>query len=85
MDPRRVILEVHEAFERELRTFIIGKRAALARLKTVMPVKVTLQRMFAAEDVLPFEQGQRSIADAMQTLERPALERKLTSNRCVGI
>ncbi len=57
MDPRRVILEVHEAPERESRTFIVGEWAVLAWLKPVMPVKVALQRMFTAEDVLLFEQG----------------------------
>ncbi len=50
MNPRRVILEVHEAFERELRTVIVGEWAILARQKPVMPVKVALQRMFTAED-----------------------------------
>jgi len=54
MDPRYVILKVHEAFERELRTSIVGEWVDLARLKTVMPVKVALQRMFTAEDVLSF-------------------------------
>jgi len=47
--------KVYKAFKRELRTFIVRKRAVLARLKPVMPVKVTLQRIFATEDVLSFE------------------------------
>ncbi len=85
MDPRRVILEVHEALERESRTFIVGEWAVLARLKPVMPVKVALQRMFAAEDVLSLEQGQRGVADAMQTLERPTSKWKMMSSRYVGI
>jgi hypothetical protein len=71
---RRVIFEVHEAFKRELRTIIVGEWAVLARLKPMVPVKVTLQGVFAAEDVLSFEQGQRDVVDAMQTLERPTLK-----------
>ena len=47
----------------------------------MMLVKVALQRVLAAEGVLSFEQGQRGVADAIQTLERPALEWKLTSKR----
>jgi len=74
MDSRSVIFEVHKAFERELRTFIVGDWAILARLKPMMPVKVALQRMFTAENVLSFEQGQRGVANAMQTLERSTLE-----------
>ena len=85
MDPRRVNLEVHEAPERESRTFIVGEWAVLARLKPVMPVEVALQRMFAAEDVLSFEQRWRGVADAMQTLERPTSEWKIMSSRYVGI
>jgi len=65
-----VIFEMHKAFERELRTFIVGEWAVLARLKPIVPVRVTLPRIFTAEDVLSFEQGQRNVADAMQTLER---------------
>ncbi len=37
-----MIFEVHEAFERELRAFIIEEWTVLARLKLVMPVEVTL-------------------------------------------
>lgn len=81
MDPCSVILKVHKAFECELRTFIIREWAALARLKPMTPVKVALQGVLAAEGVLSFEQGQRGIADAMQTLERPTLEWNLTSKR----
>ena len=43
MDPRCVILKVHEAVEYELRAFIIREWAVLARLKQMMPVKVALQ------------------------------------------
>jgi len=60
-----VTFKVHEAFKRELRTFIVGEWTVLARLKTVVPVKVALQRMLTAENVLSFKQGQRGIADAM--------------------
>lgn len=63
MDTCRVVLEVYEAFEPKLRTSIVGEWAILARLKTVMPVKVALQRIFTTEDVLSFEQGQRSVAN----------------------
>ena len=56
MDPSILTLKVHEAFEHELRTFINGERAVLVRLKPMMPVEVALQRVFAAEDVLSFEQ-----------------------------
>jgi len=85
MDPRSVIFEVHKAFERELRTVIVGEWAVLARLKPMMPVKVALQRMFATEGVLAFEQGQCSVTDAMQTLERSTLEWELASDQCLGI
>ena len=57
MNPRCMIFEVHENVEHELGTFIIREWAVLARLKSMMPVKVALQRMFAAEDVLSFAQG----------------------------
>lgn len=77
--------KVHEAFERELGTFIVGEWTVLARLKTVVPVKVALQRMLTAENVLSFGQGQRGVADAMQTLEWSTLERELTSDWCIGI
>ena len=43
------------------------------------PVEVALQRMFAAEDVPLFAQGQCSITEAIETLERLALEWKLAS------
>ncbi len=43
MDPRCVILKVHETVEHELRAFIIREWAVLARLKQMMPVKVALQ------------------------------------------
>lgn len=52
MNPCSVILNVHETFECELRTLMIRERAVLARLKQVMPVKVALQRVLAAEGVL---------------------------------
>ena len=78
MNPRCVILKVHEAFECELRTCIIREWAVLARLKPMMAVKVALQRVFSTENVLSFEQGERGVADAMQTLERPTLKWKLT-------
>ena len=57
MDPYCVILKVYKAFECELRTFIIREWAVLARLKSMMPVKVALQRVFTAEGVLSFELG----------------------------
>ena len=57
MGPRSVIFEVHEASEHELRTFVVREWAFLARVKLVMPVKVALQRMLAAEDILSFRQG----------------------------
>ncbi len=57
MDHCSMIFKVHKAFECELCTFVIRERAVPARLKRVMPVKVTLQRMLAAENVLSF--GQR--------------------------
>jgi len=63
MHPCSVTFKVHEASERELRIFIIGEWAILARLKPMMPVKVALQRMFATEDVLSFEQGQCGVAN----------------------
>jgi len=49
VDPCSVTFKVHEAFERELRTFVVGEWTVLARLKTVVPVKVALQRMLTAE------------------------------------
>ena len=85
MDPRCVVFKVHEAFECEPRTFIIRELAVQARLKTMMPVKVALQRVFTAEGVLSFKRGQRGVADAMQTLERPTLEWRVTSKRDVEI
>ena len=51
MNPRGMILELHQILERELRTFIVS---VLAGPKHVMSVKVALQRILAAEDVLPF-------------------------------
>ena len=80
-----MILEVHKALERELRTVIVGEWAILARLKPMMTVKVTLQRMFAAEDVLSLEQGQHGVTDTVQTLERATLNCKLTSKRRISI
>ncbi len=56
MNSRSVTFKVHETFERELRTFIVEKRAVLTEPKPVMSIKVTLQRIFAAEDVLSFAQ-----------------------------
>lgn len=74
MDPRCVILKVHEAFECELRTFIVREWAVLARLKSMMPIKVALQRVLAIEDVLSFELEQRDVANAIQTLKRSTLK-----------
>ena len=65
MHPCSVTFKVHKASERELRIFIIGEWAILARLKPMMPVKVALQRMFTTEDVLSFEQGQCGVANIM--------------------
>lgn len=42
MDPRCVILKVHEAFEGEQGTIVMREWAILARLEPVMPVKVAL-------------------------------------------
>ena len=85
MDHRSVIFKVYKAFEREPHTSITGERAALARLKLMVPVEVVLQRVLAAEDVFSFTQGQPGIAKAIQKLERPTLEWKLTPKRSVGI
>lgn len=74
MDPRCVILKVHEAFECELRTFIVREWAVLARLKSMMPIKVALQRVLAIEGVLSFELEQRDVANAIQTLKRSTLK-----------
>ena len=79
MNPCDMIFEVHKTVEHELSTFIIRKRAVLARPKHVMLVEVALQQMLAAKKVLSFAQGQLGIAKAIQTLERLALERGLTS------
>jgi hypothetical protein len=79
MDPRCVAFKVHEAIERELPTSDVEEWAALAGLKLMVPVEVALQRKLTAEDVLSFMQGQRGVAKAVQTLERLALEWKLTS------
>lgn len=65
---------VYEVLERELRAFIVGEWAVLARLKPMMPIKVVLQRVLTAEDVLSFEQVQRGVADAIQILERSILK-----------
>ena len=54
MNPRGMILEFHQILERELRTFIVGEGTVLAGPKCVIPVKVALQRVLAAEDVLSF-------------------------------
>jgi hypothetical protein len=54
MNPRRVIFIVHEACECQLRAFIVREWAVLAWLKPMMPVKVALQRMLTAEDMLSF-------------------------------
>ncbi len=47
MDRCCVVFEMHEAFGRVLGTGVIGKWAALARLKLMVPVEVALQRMLA--------------------------------------
>ena len=52
MGPRCVTFKVHEAFERELPTSDIGEWAALARLKLMVLVEVTPQRMLTAGDVI---------------------------------
>lgn len=49
-----MIFEVYEVLERKLRTSLVGKWAILAGLKAVMPVRMALQRMFTAEDILSF-------------------------------
>ncbi len=74
LNPRCVVFKVHKAFERELPTFIVRERVNLTRLKPMMPVKVVLQRMLTAEDVLSLGQGQRGVAEAMQILVRLVLE-----------
>jgi len=84
MDPRCVAFKVHEAIERELPTSDVGEWAALAGLKLMVSIEVALQRKLIVEDVLSFMQGQRGVAKAVQTLERLALEWKLTSKWRVG-
>lgn len=42
-----------------------------------MSIEVAWQRMLTAEDMLSFAQGQRGVAEAIQTWERPALEWEL--------
>ncbi len=74
LSPRCVVFKVHKAFERELPTFIVRERANLTRLKPMMPVKMVLQRMLTAEDVLSLGQGQCGVAEAMQILVRLVLE-----------
>ena len=81
MDLRCMAFKIHEAFKRELSTSVVGEWAALTGLKPMMPVIVALQRMFATEDVLLFEQGQRGVTEARQTLERLALEGRLTAQK----
>jgi hypothetical protein len=70
---------VHKTIERELPTSDVGKWTALIELKLMMSIEVTLQRKLIVEDVLSFMQGQRGVAKIVQTLERLALEWKLTS------
>ncbi len=76
--------KVHETIERELPTSDVGEWAALAGLKLVVSIEVALQRKLIAEDVLSFMQGQRDVAKAVQTLERPTLEWELISKWRVG-
>jgi len=85
MNSHHVIFKVHEACKCQLHTFIVEKWAVLTWLKLMMSVKVTLQQMFAAEDMLLFEQRQCGVADAVQTLKRLTLKKKLMFNRCVKI
>lgn len=73
-----MVLRVHEAFEGELRTFIIREWAVLARLKPMTPVKVALQRVLATEGVLSFEQGERGDADADVGMEIETRRRHCT-------
>lgn len=54
-----MILEVHEILEPH----------SLSGNGQFWPGKMALHRMFTAEDVLSFKQGQRGFADAIQTLE----------------
>ena len=54
MNRRGMILELHQILEPELRTFMVGEGTVLAGPKYVIPVKVALQRVLAAEDVLSF-------------------------------
>lgn len=79
MDPCRVILSVilkmHEAFECELRTFIMGMSSSgQAEIDGTGQSGAATSALLAAEGVLSFEQGQRDMGDAMQTLERPTLK-----------
>jgi len=43
-----------KAFKGKLPTFVIGEWAVLARLKVMVLIEVTLQRMVTAEDMLSF-------------------------------
>jgi len=38
-----MIFEVHEAFEHDLGVFFVGEWTALAQLKAIVPVEVSLQ------------------------------------------
>ncbi len=74
-----VIFKVHKTIERELSTSDVKKRATLIELKLIMSIEITLQRKLIVENVLLFMQEQRNVIKTMQTLERLALKRKLTS------
>lgn len=46
--------KLHKILKHKLHTFIIEKETVLIRLKYIMLVKVTLQQILAAEDMLLF-------------------------------
>ena len=64
MDLRCVTLEGYKAFKYELRTFIAGKWAILARLELMMPIEVAFQRILTAEIAFSFIFRQPGVADA---------------------
>lgn len=64
---------------------LLRGRAVSFKLKPVMPVKVILQRMLAAEIVASFEQVQRGITKVVETLQRSPLEWRTTFDQSDSI
>ena len=54
MNPCGMILELHQILEHKLHTFIVEEKTVLIRSKYVMLIKVMLQQIFAAENMLLF-------------------------------